>query len=206
VQLNPSAEKYALIGSAWKRKLVLYKKNKEKTKHAIMEAAKNYYVAYQKEKGHEGVYAFTNWFALENMLVLAKVHGWGKEIANPDGMSYKLPSAEEIQKTLKDMRTAHLKKPVIDKYWDRIVVPNIELGNWMLSAGLAGKGNKAADLAKVEESYLKVWKMAGSVNEKQIEIDNLDIIIDALTLLAPRHAILQNLKKLKERLAAAISK
>ncbi|MEP7107787.1 MAG: CHAT domain-containing protein [Ferruginibacter sp.] len=205
ILLSPSAERFSLMGSAWKRKLVFASKNKDKTKNAILEAAKNYQSAYQAGKKNKNVYAYTNWFTLENILVMAGAHKWGqKNIRFKGNDDYCLPPADDILATLREMKADQMKKPVIDKYWDRIILSNIELCNWLLTATSGKVIKNMPDSAKVLQSYTGVWKMAGTKGEKQIETDHLDLIIGAIKLLAPKHFILPAIKQLRDQLKSNI--
>ena len=60
------------------------------------------------------------------------------------------------------------------------------------------------DNRRVKDSYGKVWKMVGTRDEKKIEIQQLDLIIEALELIAPRHILLTGLKDLREKLRVVI--
>jgi hypothetical protein len=60
------------------------------------------------------------------------------------------------------------------------------------------------DSRKVKDSYLKVWKMVGTKDQKEIEIQHFDLLIEILELIAPKHFLLTGLKALKEKLKEAI--
>jgi CHAT domain-containing protein len=204
IQLSPSAERYSIIGSAWKRKLALYKKNKTKTIQALAQSCRNYHLAYLQGKNIEGAYPYTNWFALETILVIAGERKWGQSVLDNDKKEiYSLPAAPDILEMLRDMENSQLKKQA-DKYWDRILIPNIRLCTWMLLATTDKKLKQMPDSRKVKDSYLKVWKMTGTKDEKEIEIQHLDLLIEALTLIVPKHFLLTGLKDLKEKLKTAI--
>lgn len=203
LQLNPSAERYSIIGSTWKRRLGLYKKNKAKTIRALAESSKNYYLAYKKGKTNEGVYPYTNWFALEILLVITHERKWGQPVLDDEKNEiYSLPAPSDILATVGDMENNQLKKQS-DKYWDRIVIPNIRLCTWMLQA-TDKKLKQMPDSRKVKDSYLKVWKMAGTKDEKEIEMQHFDLLIETLELIAPEHFLLAGLIALKEKLKEAI--
>jgi tetratricopeptide (TPR) repeat protein len=204
IQLSPSAERYSIIGSAWKRKLALYKKNKTKTIQALAQSCRNYHLAYLQGKNIEGAYPYTNWFALETILVIAGERKWGQSVLDNDKKEiYSLPAVPDILEMLRDMENSQLKKQA-DKYWDRILIPNIRLCTWMLLATTDKKLKQMPDSRKVKDSYLKVWKMTGTKDEKEIEIQHLDLLIEALTLIVPKHFLLTGLKDLKEKLKTAI--
>jgi CHAT domain-containing protein len=204
IQLSPSAERYSIAGSTWKRRMGLYKGNKAKTIKAIAEAAKFYQLAFSGGKHVESIYPYTNWFALETLLIIAGERKWGKPaMDNNKAQIYTLPDAADILAILQEMESSQLKKPA-DKYWDRILIPNIKLCAWMLQATAGKKLKQMPDNRRVKDSYVKVWKMVGTQDEKQIEVQHLDLLIEALELIAPRHILLMALRDLREKLRLAI--
>ncbi len=201
IQLSPSAERYSIAGSTWKRRMALYKNSKSKTLKAIAEAAKNYQLAFNRGKATDGIYPYTNWFEMEMLLVIAGERKWGTN-GNKNGR-YDLPDAADILATFQQMESNQLKKETGD-YWEWILVPNIKLCRWMLPATTGKKLKQMPDSRKVKESYLDVWKMAGTQDEKQIEVQHLDLLIEAMETIAPRHILLAGLKDLREKVKAAI--
>ena len=87
---------------------------------------------------------------------------------------------------------------------DRLVIPNIKLCAWLLSATKDKKIKAMPDYRKVLDSYLKVWKMAGTKDEKQIEVQHLNLLIEALTIITPTHVLLAAVTELRDKLSAAI--
>ncbi len=86
-----------------------------------------------------------------------------------------------------------------------IEIPNIKLCTWMLSAGEIGKNKKKPDAQTVISSYINVWKKAGTQNDKLIEIQNLDLLIEVLTLISPKHLLLGELKMIRKKLKVVIA-
>jgi CHAT domain-containing protein len=206
IHLSPSAERYNITASTWKRMIGIYRKNKTKTIRAIGEAARNYLMAYTKEKDDENIYPYTNWVALEVLLVIAGERKWGEAVKDKNGNDvYAIPTHADIVLNLQDMERNRLKKPA-DKYWDRILIPNLKLAQWMLSATADKKAKQTPDPGKLADSYVNVWKMAGTKDEKQIEIQHLDLLIEALELISPKHILYNGLKNLRGKLTTAIDK
>jgi len=205
LHLSPSAERYNLVASTWKRKLVLYKKNREKTLDVLMEAAKNYSRACRLSKNESGVYAYTNWITLENLLVLAGVKNWdGKPGSKPGDEKQTLPAWKKVQDTINAMISEREKGKATDDYWTKIEVPNLRLCYWMLEATRDKKIRSMPDSSKLIGSYLSVWKMSGTRNEKDIELQHLGLITEALKLIRPRHFMIGAITELKDKLAAEI--
>jgi len=204
IQLSPSAERYSIAASTWKRRIGLYKGNKAKMLKAIEEAAKLYQLAFSMGNQVDSIYPYTNWIGLELLLIIAGQRKWGKPVlGNNKAEIYSLPGLTDILATMQEMESSQLKKAP-DKYWDRILVPNIKLCTWMLQATTGKKMKQMPDSRRVKDSYGKVWKMAGTQDEKQIEIQQLDLLIEALELIAPRHILLTGLKDLREKLRVVI--
>jgi tetratricopeptide (TPR) repeat protein/pimeloyl-ACP methyl ester carboxylesterase len=205
LQLSPSVERYNLVGSTYKRKLSLYKSNKAKMLKVLEDASRNYYMAWSIGKKDEGVYAFTNWFALENVLVISGKREWGQAVTGSDKQDiYSLPSASTIRETLQAMENSILKKPVSYQYWDLVVIPNIKLCQWILSASSKENGNSIPDVQEVVDSYIEIWKKAGTKDQKTTDIQHLDLIIGAIALSSPEHEITPGLQNLREALNLAI--
>ena len=200
IQLSPSAERLNIVASTWKRKLALYKKDKDKTIHTLSEAARNYYEAFKLGKKSSGVYSYTNWFTMENLLVIAGVQNWGVRGKS----SRSLPPWKKVQETLKAMEKEHGKPVATDNYWTKIEVPNLKLCAWMLEATKDKKTRSMPDSQKLLNSYLAVWKMSGTKNEKDIEVQHLNLIIEALKLIAPGHFSIKAVAGLRDKLKAAI--
>jgi CHAT domain-containing protein len=203
IHLNPSAERYSLMGSAWKRRLAFYKKNKTKTLQAIAEAANNYDNAFNLQNPDEAVYSFTNSVTLKNILVLSGKNTWATEKGGAE-KSNAFQSWKEVADELKEMEKLQLKKTASGDYWDKIALANLKLCAWLQEATKEKKLKSMPDSKHVAVSYLQVWKMAGTRDQKLVEIQHLDLIIDALQIITPRHQLLTSVKLLRNKLYAAI--
>ena len=205
ISLSPSAERYSLMGSAWKRGTVFYKTNKTKTIEALIEAARNYYLAFAEDKTGEDVYAYTNWVTLANILVIITKQNWGEPVAGDNkGHDAVLPEWQAIQDTLKSMERNQKENTDSNNYSEKIAISNIKLCAWMLSATKDKSIKKMPDADNVKESYLNVWKEVGTKEEKEIEIQHLELIAETITIVAPKHFMLTPLKQLLGKLNAAI--
>ena len=205
ISLSPSAERYSLMGSAWKRGTVFYKTNKTKTIATLIEAARNYYLAFAEDKTGEDVYAYTNWVTLANILVIITKQNWGEPVAGDNkGHDAVLPEWQAIQDTLKSMERNQKENTDSNNYSEKIAISNIKLCAWMLSATKDKSIKKMPDAVNVKESYLNVWKEVGTKEEKEIEIQHLELIAETITIVAPKHFMLSPLKQLLDKLNAAI--
>ncbi len=184
IHLNPSAERYILLGSAFKRKIYFYKNNKAKAQQAVASAYKNYLLAFEASK-EKNINAYINWASLKNILVLAGLETWDA----------KEPAA--IIKLLKETKSSLPETVIIhNDYWDSIITSNIELCLWMLKA--SAEKSKMPDTKKVIESYRQVWDMIGSPDQKKIEVQHVNALIQAIEILKPDHFIFPDLTALRD--------
>ncbi|MFV8324898.1 CHAT domain-containing protein [Flavobacterium sp. ZS1P14] len=198
IQLSPSTERYNLKGSAYKRKIRMYKTiNETNAVNILQEASKNYYLAYSGARKDNRIYAYTNWITLEIIFCISSNCEWRK--FNMDDVTVSGLSLQVIKKNLREMKEFHSKKPISDQYWDRIVIPNIKLCEWLLTATHKDI-EKMPDFKTVTESYRNVWKMFGSKEQKELELQHLELLTDAINILAPKNLLLEAIEKLKKEL------
>lgn len=172
--LRNTAERGSLLGSAYKRKGLLVSNPKQKEK-AYAEAAYHYMRA-NFIKG--SVYALTNWYELESILMLADNRKWKGTVSGGAG-TYALPSKEEAVKTLTHLPESFQAAGRDMDYWALIMVPNVTLCLLVMEAS-AGQDEK--DWSNLLEKYREVWNTAGTRGDKFIEIEHLAILLDALSL------------------------
>lgn len=212
ILLNPSVERYTLMGSAWKRRIYFYKNNKSESVNVIKQASNNYKSAYLRSQKKDP-YSYINFITLINALVLAGELDWGTKPLSSDKAKDDIGlTIKEINSTLEAIENENSGKGLSDDYWGNIIIPNVELCKWMMQAtrGVPQtpkpklKPRQIPSSNAVFESYNKVWKMTGSKDQKQIEVENLDFFITAISILAPQNEILPELKMLRQRLDEAI--
>lgn len=201
----PSAERYNLLGSAYKRKIKFYLNNEKQLISTIEEAAQNYEKAFLLRK-ERYTYSYTNWAVMLTILVISGKSKWAKyEPGKKGAAKEKMPALENIEKYLRQLKkenevsaTETVDQPARG-YWDMLVESNIGLCVWIISA--TGKGvKKMTPYKTIVTSYSEVWKSAGTKNEKLIEVQHLDLVILALHTLKPGHFILTPLKQLRDAL------
>ncbi|HEY4291354.1 MAG TPA: CHAT domain-containing protein [Puia sp.] len=201
ILLSPTAERYDILGSCWKRRTALYPDNRDQLALSIRKAAGYYRQANQIRAR---AYPFSNWIALENLLVAAGLQQWG---GLPD-----LPELTVLNKMLTDLEQACAQGPVTRVFEDWIAPSNLKLVDWLIKATAAGA--EAADPLSplVIESYTSVWKKVGSREDHLSDIQHLQLLIDALTGLtaAPdrqqEHFMVLKMRALMEELKLFISK
>ncbi|HUR12221.1 MAG TPA: CHAT domain-containing protein, partial [Flavitalea sp.] len=194
--LAPTAERYGLLGSTFKRKGFLSAAMTEKLKSYAM-AAYYYQLAHNIPGNNYPVYTLTNWYILEGGLVLSKKREWGKKI-KIGKKEYLLPDKETAWQQLMKMKQEQVTGRSMD-FWNLISNANVSLALLLLNPVAAEKENKWEELINV---YRKEWKKAGSKANKISEIEQLELLLDVLQ--PPRHLtsrkIVARLKDLKTEL------
>ncbi|TNF44481.1 MAG: CHAT domain-containing protein, partial [Bacteroidetes bacterium] len=127
VQLLPSAERYNILGSSYKRHAFILESNKLKS---YQEAACAYQKAYTF---FNNWYSLTNWIALESVLVLTGFHQWNSGTdKNKSDLGYHLPSITETIRLLEEAKTSLCFTSDRMSYWDMIAGINIALCKYLL--------------------------------------------------------------------------
>ncbi|MEJ7912798.1 MAG: CHAT domain-containing protein, partial [Chitinophagaceae bacterium] len=198
--LSPTAERYSLIGSAYKRKGML-SMQQQKAK-AYTEAAL-YYMRADTIQG--SVNTLTNLYELVSILVLGGNLKWKEEvtlkaIANLKEEIYKLPSLEEAVTRLQKFSYSLNVPPDQMDYWEMIELANLKL--CMAIVDPAVKDDKKV-LDEVLQAYRKVWKKGGTKGKKVAETEHFELLLDGLSLISGRKANPQ--RKMLEQLKAESS-
>ena len=200
--ISPTAERYCLLGNAYKRKAIITSGVQRKT--ALKASAFYYYLATQKTS-QPSVYAYTNWFEMEAIVRLNDKQSWSakeqvavsKDLFVPDADStmkkpYELMSKDEALKMLTGMQMQTNRTNIQVDFWQLMEQANILLCRLVIH----GKGNKA-DWNDLYESYKRLWKKTGSVAKRNTEREHLDALYQTLT---HKGALKDDLKKLEKDL------
>ena len=171
---SATAERFNLLGSTYKRKAFVALAPAEKLK-AYEKAAYYYMQANHVESQENETYALTNWYTLENILVLTQHHKWGQQIKGTD---ITLPTKEKAKQKLQELLTQKKKQSNQSDYWDIVAVSNLQLALLILQTG-SGHQQLWDDLL---ESYKNIWVKAGTKGKKLAEIEQLELLLDALSL------------------------
>ncbi|WP_431213614.1 tetratricopeptide repeat-containing protein [Puia sp. P3] len=168
--VSPTTERYNIRGSAWKRRTCLYKADAVGMEEAIRKAAEYYRISHQQKPD---AYPWSNWIALENLLVAAGRQEWG-------AVDTHLPTIQQIQDAIGSLRLLYVAGPRSKIFQEWISPSNLLLANWLVMATQAGAGAKDAYEDQVVASYEDVWEKVGSVEDKLSDIQHLQLLIDAL--------------------------
>jgi CHAT domain len=201
VSISPTAERYSLIASAYKRKaravlfgannknITMGRKNKNaELNKALSQSALYYFSAYQ-HKEEKDIYSFNNWLSLKTLTGMTK--GNWKESFTKGKKPYSVPmSISKIKKYLKD--AADKKSTAIDLYWDLSQETDVAFCNFYLAPG-------ANTIRKLKEAFAKTWEKTGAKNKKQRQIDNIELYMMFATHFGKK-TIADELDKLKKYL------
>jgi hypothetical protein len=197
LQVSPTAERYSLLGSTFKRKAILSSTKPQKIK-ALSEAAFYYQKANAMRSGNASSYSITNWLEIETILVLSGDRKW-KEVAKFGRESYELPSLESVNDQLNEF-SAKMKTSAgyRMKYWDMVCFANIRLCLTLVNLSSKTK----IDWEEVLETYRQTWAKAGSKGKRLAEIEHLELLIDGLRLSNKPgvSSTRKNIEQLKEEL------
>jgi len=199
--ISPTAERYALLGSAWKRKAIVC--DPSKTEETLMAAAFYYYMAGTKQKTIT-TYGFINWHILEALIQLNRRKKWiskktikvKKALIIPgetEIASYELISRDEVNKKLEAFQQSLCSAGPTMDYWDLADISNIALCRLIIN-----QSEDAANWKDLYNNYIKTWSKAGSPGKKKAEVENLEIFS---SVLAHDGALKKNLLTLKTQLA-----
>ncbi|WP_153796123.1 CHAT domain-containing protein [Foetidibacter luteolus] len=170
INSGATAERYSLLGSAYKRKAMLTVNDAEKD--AAYQLAANAYNEANKVKNNSNiVYTATNW------LELLSIIAWraGKELKDTlDADTFK--QAEAMKAKLEKKQSDLDDTP--DEYWDMVAAANIKLTLLLLNRKEA---KNAAAWNQVGADFMKIWKRAGSPGKKLAELEQLQFLADALS-------------------------
>ncbi len=165
--IGKTSERYSLLGSAYKRKLMLLKaKEQVLFTETLLNAASAYFEA-AKIKG------FSDSYAINNCLQLGRIH----ELVTGEGLDFvegkaKLSLAKLISRYKNSVNSSTSSKK---DFWDYAAESNLMLSELILSFS----ENKAE---KVKKSYQELWAIAGSPSNQKAELEHLDILLKGLAL------------------------
>lgn len=190
-QLNkiaPTAERYSLLGSTYKRKALMQPVKKDKLA-AIEKAAAYYRMADAIPKNVNRNYSLSNWLELENILVQAGKQAWAQnQPKNSKRPSLKY-AKDRIDEAIKAKAAAHADMDFLVE----ISTASLHFCRWLLE----GKNTKELNEETLTRHYVKAWDIAGSQNKKIAELEHFDFLMDAYTHLVKKPAILKAIGKIK---------
>ncbi|MBS1663633.1 MAG: CHAT domain-containing protein [Bacteroidetes bacterium] len=195
ILLSPTADRYDIMGSCWKRRTALYldKDSKAKLIDAVQKSAQYYSAA---DKIADKVYPFCNWIALQNLLIAASIQQWG-ETAD-------IPTLDDIHQRLARLEQVCAPGPGTKLFQDWIAPANLKLTNWFVVNTHNGADTADTLMDGVVDIYHDTWGRVGATEDRMSDIQHLQLLIDALAGLtagqSAEHFMIGRMKALLERL------
>ncbi len=195
--ISPTAERYSLLGSALKRKALVCTSKKQKTANYVR-AASQYRQAHMSQKSGYSAYSITNWLEIESVLVLAEERHWGKLVRSKKDQ-YPLPTRHDAAQQLHDALAALNTSAAAMDYWNLVTVASLRL---CLAIVHHEEDNGYRDEDEILSLFRSLWHKAGSRGKKVAEIEHLELLLDALTLVKPGKvdALIEKIESLKTEL------
>lgn len=167
--IGRTSERYSLLGSAYKRKLMLLdKKDKALMADTLLKASDAYFEAAR-------VRSFADSYSVNNCLQLGRI----REMLNEEELSFSDGKSKyNLAKLLSKYKQASNSSGDAKKdFWDYAAESNLSLSALML-------GSSSAKVDQLKKSYRFLWSIAGSPANKKSELEHLDILLRALQAVA----------------------
>ncbi len=163
IRFGMTTERIRILASAYKR-LALISTGQDK-QDAYTNSAARYRQAYESANQETKFYPLINWLSIEQALVEADVHAWGKNnlVTKKKARDYLDSELESIRQKTKDEK----------EYWDWIAEATL-----LLCKNLLGDTTITDD--RILEQYTAAWLMIGSEGQRQAEIEHIEFLEDAL--------------------------
>ena len=186
--IGKTSERYSLLGSAYKRKLMLLTKTDRAlfTKTLLLSSEAYFEAAKIKD--------FADSYSVNNCLQLGRIHELisGEEISFPEEKA-KLTLAKLVNR----FRQNNSSRKDRVTFWDYAEEANFLLSKLLVSPSTASFGNAA-------KSYSELWNIGGSLSNQKTELEHLDILLKGLALAGSEEGknAREDVRKLKEGLTS----
>lgn len=195
--ISPTAERFSLLGSTYKRKSIL--SNKLPGKIKMLELAAFYYMlASLKNAGETRIYSLTNWYILECVLVHLGKHQWGAAMDCPmtseelesiktvlpelyrsckEKSKYELPTLKRVLADIQQesIRLASQKRKNIT-YNEMVCGINLRFCQMILEP----QTSTEEDWSELLQRYRKLWLRIATNAKMMSEIEQLNILAQLL--------------------------
>lgn len=170
---SETRERYALMGSAYKRKMMLYDSTSINEIVDCLEKAVEYYEkAYEIKKDP---------YYVNNILPLRHILNWLKPGANsPD--TNKITNEKYLEFLSEKLEKIDDHNPQEMDYWDLAFQVNTLQTFYLMNLS----GAQKVEIKQVYEAYSHLWNWTGNHFNKIAEIENLEILIRPLELIVEK--------------------
>lgn len=174
IKLSPTAQRYNIMGSSYKRKAMISKG----TKREDYSSAAGFY--HQGYSNVQNWYSLTNWLSLESVLVITGARKWGGHAGSIALVpAYNLPTQGEALQMLDSTAASLCKVNERMSYWDMLAGINIGLCRYIIQYSENGDKKEYDSILK---EISRLWKIAGSKGKRFAEIEHLEFLTDALEI------------------------
>ncbi|MEB2777200.1 CHAT domain-containing protein [Algoriphagus sp. D3-2-R+10] len=181
-----SAERWSLIGSAYKRKMHVLRDAPMEELMEAMSQSINAYKQASKFSGNRDAYPLTNWLTLTRLQLLLQDK---KGLKNID-----LDARKAIQKIFDELKESELKS---DDFWKMAHYANIMLTQFLMGISTAKK-------EEITTEYLKLWKLAGNKGQKVAELEHFEIIGSVLKKVKSEDKLMADFNEIMKKLEEAL--
>jgi CHAT domain-containing protein len=192
-----TAERYALIASAFKRRAFIVAHNKNKKlamaslKKMLLQSAAYYFSAY-KVLGDS--YSFSSWLTLKVILGLPKAEWFETYASGGENHTQKM-SLELITKIIAELEDKRSKN-VSQDFWDRSSITDVAMSKFLLLPATKATANS------LQKDFEKLWSKSGSFSKKINQKENFDLLIYFSHQLGNSHLFINftNLRKALDKI------
>lgn len=191
LSLGLTAERYSLLGSAHKRKLMILNVKGDFVQ-TLVSSSKAYFDAAK-------ISGFKTPYPINNGVQLGRIY----ELMSDQEFTVDGKNKIRFGKVLDDLEKLIESKPKEKKnYWDLVTDTNVLLSRILIDKKPAKKAWE-----NLKNSYQEVWAKAGSISDKMAELEHLDTLIKGLeySLSDEGKSLLESLKSLKTSLSARVT-
>ncbi len=191
LSLGVTAERYSLLGSAHKRKLMILNVKGDFVQ-TLLSSSKAYFDAAR-------ISGFKTPYPINNGVQLGRIY----ELMADQEFTVDGKTKIRFGKVLDELEKLIESKPKEKKnYWDLVTDTNV-----LLSRILIDKKPTKKAWENLKNSYQDVWAKAGSISDKMAELEHLDTLIKGLeySLSDEGKSLLESLKSLKTSLSARVT-
>ena len=166
-----TSERYSLIASAVKRKAFILShindktKAAQQTKTALTESAKLYFSAYMILNDS---YSFCNWLSLKSFLGMPTA-AWSEPYIS-EGKTKKQPLSAGIIKNILQELDQKNAKNTDQSFWALAGLSYISLCKFFIAPS-------KKTITILQKEYERIWTKSGYVNNKAIQMENIDLLI-----------------------------
>lgn len=193
-QLHPTSERYALLGSAFKKLAII---DVDLFNNHLKQSAVFYKAAFDAKGSTFDMYSYCNWITVEQFIL---DHAWGESVLavlNGKPFTYDIPGLPEIRKRL-DAHIDEVEGQLAGgerNYWQMVSRANALLCKYII----ADDKQRESLMPLVKAEYRAIWIHAGDTNKKRTESEFFETLA-AYALIVQQEKMARDILTLNEEL------